>query len=836
MRLTFLLFLLAAALPVHAAPAYLGFDVTSYLPVETDVVAVGDLNSDGRADLVVAGRDAPHSSTYGLCTFLGTPQGTLVQSPVSTLLLSVGSMAIADVVGDSAPDLVYAPVQSYSLGDPVPPPEHFWLQVRPGLGNGTFGPELTAVPILAKYVTTADLDGDHKADILAATQSGLVILRGTSAGAPVVDRTLDYPVDLGIATGDLDGDGDLDLVLAPQSQTYPRYDWYISVLRNDGALNFSLQSSYGDFPDVNSHRVIALADLAGNGMPSLVFTDFASYGQLHNDVRVAPRTGTFTFGPSVPYAAGGQPWDLTIDDWNGDGRDDVAVAHYDYGAVSVFQGQPNGTLGVSRELPCGMNPRSVATGDLDGDGLSDIVAGSVFPGLNRLSIRPGNGLGGFGIDAVSLTRPRRSIVADVDRDGFPDLVAARASGAIAILHGDGNGALGPAQTIDVGTLASDVAATDLNGDGFLDLATANTSNSTVSVFMAIAPGVFAAPQNYSVGLFPLEIALREVTGDGFPDVVTVNDANSVSILPGLPGGGFAPRIDVPLGGSGSSPRGLAFGDVDEDGRDDIVTVLYHAGSLRIVHPREGGAYEVEDLNGIDAVDAGVAVIDANQDGHLDLAASSSDDAVVRVRLGTGGGSFSPPVAYPAPGVPGELAVCDWNGDGHPDLAFLDEGPPSRSGTFGLLVGDGAGHFALGGVTGVVNQPYGLAVGDLNRDGRPDFVVTSEVANGANVLLDQATGPIVGVSPSSAAPSRLRFASRMPARGPFMLAYDAPSADEGSVRILTARGAVVYQEKIQPNAAGAQMLRVAPTGLRGGVYWAEVRQGSFRDVVKFVSVP
>jgi hypothetical protein len=70
----------------------------------------------------------------------------------------------------------------------------------------------------------------------------------------------------------------------------------------------------------------------------------------------------------------------------------------------------------------------------------------------------------------------------------------------------------------------------------------------------------------------------------------------------------------------------------------------------------------------------------------------------------------------------------------------------------------------------------------------------------------------------------------------MLAYDAPSADEGSVRILTARGAVVYQEKIQPNAAGAQMLRVAPTGLRGGVYWAEVRQGSFRDVVKFVSVP
>jgi hypothetical protein len=292
----------------------------------------------------------------------------------------------------------------------------------------------------------------------------------------------------------------------------------------------------------------------------------------------------------------------------------------------------------------------------------------------------------------------------------------------------------------------------------------------------------------------------------------------------------------PWAARGAARAASRSGNVDEDGRDDIVTALFHAGSLRIVHPRAGGAYEVEELNGIDAVDAGVALIDANQDGHLDLAASSSDDAVVRVRLGTGGGSFSPSVAYPAPGVPGELAVCDWNGDGHPDLAFLDEGPPTRSGTFGLLVGDGAGHFALGPVTGVVNSPYGFAVGDLNLDGRPDFVVTSETANGANVLLDRATGPIVGVAPPPSAPSRLRYASRMPARGPFMLAYDAPSADEGAVRILTARGAVVFQAKILPNASGPQSLRVAPTGLHGGVYWAEVRQGSFRDVVKFVYVP
>jgi hypothetical protein len=77
---------------------------------------------------------------------------------------------------------------------------------------------------------------------------------------------------------------------------------------------------------------------------------------------------------------------------------------------------------------------------------------------------------------------------------------------------------------------------------------------------------------------------------------------------------------------------------------------------------------------------------------------------------------------------------------------------------------------------------------------------------------------------------------MPARGEFALAYDATSTDEGSLRVLSARGAVVFQARIVPNASGAQLLRVAPTGLRGGVYWAEVRQGSFRDVVKFVFIP
>jgi len=77
---------------------------------------------------------------------------------------------------------------------------------------------------------------------------------------------------------------------------------------------------------------------------------------------------------------------------------------------------------------------------------------------------------------------------------------------------------------------------------------------------------------------------------------------------------------------------------------------------------------------------------------------------------------------------------------------------------------------------------------------------------------------------------------MPTRGEFTLAFDAATTDAMVLRILSARGTVVYRTEILPNALGAQELRIAPPRLNAGVYWAEVRQGSFRGVAKFVYVP
>jgi len=812
--------LLACAGEATASPSYLGLDITRYVGGIVDEIATSDLNGDGRADLVVAaaGPDGTHRL---LSTYLASGDGSLAPGPTLYLAYTVSTMVIADIVGDGAPDLAYAT----DIGP-------YTLHIHPGLGDGGFGPEAQGTPALVPtYLRTADLDGDQRPDLLVATENGLVILRGTAGAAPAVDRTLAYPVHRGIASGDLDGDGDLDLVLASHGLSN------LSVLRNDGNLNFSLQSSFADDPNTNTRRQIVLADLAGNGMPSLVITDPGSFTTPMTNVRVAPRTGTFTFGPSVGYASGGRPWDLVTGDWNLDGRTDVAVGHQDGGVISLFSGRADGGLDVRRDLVTVRRPETIATADLDGDGRADLATGSGLGGFGRVAVLPGTGFGSFGSEPVALpSRPRRGVVADVNADGHPDFVVARASGAISILPGDGSGALGSPQSIDVGTLASAVVAGDFDGDGYADLATANTSNSTVSVLRGTGPGLFGSPVVHPVGLFPLDIRLHEVTGDGFPDLVTLNDGNSMSILPGLAGGVFAPRIDVPFNASSGPPRGLEFGDVDEDGRDDITTVLRGSRALVVVHPRAIG-FEVEIVGGVGERPTGVAVFDADRDGHLDIAVSSETEALVRVLRGTGGGAFAPAASYPAPGLPGELSAGDWNGDGLADLVCLDAAPLPGGGTLVFLPGDGAGHFAVSLITGVDREPYGIARGDLDGDGRPDFIVTSEAANSANVLLNHVEGPIVGVAPPPAgAGLHLRFVSRMPARGEFQLAFEAPTTDVGVLRVLSARGAVVFQERILPDAAGAQLLRVAPTGLRAGVYWAEVRQGAYRGVVKFVFVP
>jgi len=261
----------------------------------------------------------------------------------------------------------------------------------------------------------------------------------------------------------------------------------------------------------------------------------------------------------------------------------------------------------------------------------------------------------------------------------------------------------------------------------------------------------AAPGSpFTVGTKPMSVAVGDFNGDGNPDLAIANGDGTVTVLLGNGAGGFAPAPGSPFA-AGSGPSAVAVGDFNGDGKPDLAIADYAANNVTVLLGDGTGRFTAAPSSPFPAGSQpdSVAVGDFNGDGKLDLAIANYNSNNVTVLLGDGTGGFTaaPGSPFPAGTQPYSVAVGDFNGDGKPDLAIANV----ASGNVTVLLGSGTGGFtaAPGSPFAVGSYPESVVVADFNADGKLDLAVAGVglyESTGVNVtvLLGDGTGGFTAV--------------------------------------------------------------------------------------------
>lgn len=353
------------------------------------------------------------------------------------------------------------------------------------------------------------------------------------------------------------------------------------------------------------------------------------------------------------------------------------------------------------------------------------------------------------LDSVTSTRPSGIASGDLNGDGKVDLIISNSiSSSVNVYRNTGSGsAISFAKRVDLATLSglTGVAVDDLDGDGKLDIAATNLTSSKISMFRNTTSGgelSFAAKVDSSSGSSAQAIAVGDLDGDGKPEIAVVNSsAATVSVLRNTSSAGtlsFAARATFT---TDLQPYSIAIGDVDGDGKFDLVTCNANGGNISVFRNTNTTIGTLSFATRVDFAAGGfpfwIKLGDMDGDDKLDIVVvdqGGNKVSVLRNTSSSGTPSFAPKVDF-STGIataPRRVSLADLDGDGKPEMVVsnLDAYTLSifkNNSTSGSLSFDSKVDFSTG--SGSVNLgPMESSLGDLNGDAKPEIAVVNQGQN------------------------------------------------------------------------------------------------------------
>lgn len=677
-----------------------------------------DIDHDGDLDIIsMNGSQIVALKNNGSGTFTAT---------FSSGSLSINSFDVGDVNGDGYDDVIEV-TSDYS------PSPNVVVMINNGTGSFTQSNTYYPYPANIYYASLADLDKDGDLDLVAykyqnaAYQLMTMINNGSGAFSSPTAYSLSNNSVRPI-TGDVNGDGYADVVLASNSAgSYP-----VSVFMNDGTGNLlsattvtTASYSWGGaaLADVNrdSKLDLLLAATSGPAFYSVMLNNYTSTlpptstinsSTASQNAKLQVVADATNGGALIQGSATGTSNLLTLQTASGSSLMSVTST-----GAATFRSDTDSTTSFQIQSSSGASLFSTDTTN------KRISIGGAVNAVDTLAV-PGTGIAFTSApDTYTSYNPTYATeTGDLDGDGDVDIVAA-SNGKISIYKNNGDGTY--AAKVDytgnaIGSAFNHMALADLNGDGNPDIIEATNSSAIISVFLNNGAGAFSTKTDLVMPNTPtFAVVAADLDGDGDKDIAA-SSGTKVSVFLNNGSGSFGTKVDYT--GTGTL-EGLDAADIDSDGDADLVA-LNVSGTMQaqtFLNNGNGtfGAAVNTTISATASSGGNISLTNVDGDGDKDLVIVDAAANVMSVMTNNGSGTFSGKVDYTVGGTsPYNLKPTDFDGDG--DMDFLIG---LNSGTYAqILLNDGTGAYMTRIARYIGTAPVGIGIGDVNADGKADFVV------------------------------------------------------------------------------------------------------------------